>query len=179
MTLRKMIYINTICIFGLCFLTHFLYTMLPNPIFAIFFPVNESIWEHMKMLFSTTLIYGVVQYIVLEKYKIKHHNFLLTIFICSFVSVPIYLALFLPIYNWIGEQMIITFILLFLVIGICQYIGYRILKLPAIKHQSIIGITGIILFCIFMGYLTYKPPRSHLFFDTKDEKYGIHYFIVP
>lgn len=30
---------------------HFLYDWLPNPIFALFSPVNESLWEHGKLIF--------------------------------------------------------------------------------------------------------------------------------
>lgn len=30
---------------------HFLYELLPNPITALISPVNESIWEHLKILF--------------------------------------------------------------------------------------------------------------------------------
>ncbi|MBQ1264847.1 MAG: hypothetical protein IIY04_05445, partial [Oscillospiraceae bacterium] len=30
---------------------HFLYDLLPSPITAVFAPVNESIWEHLKLSF--------------------------------------------------------------------------------------------------------------------------------
>ena len=30
---------------------HFLYDLLPNPVTALFSPVNESLWEHGKILF--------------------------------------------------------------------------------------------------------------------------------
>lgn len=30
---------------------HFLYAMFPNPVTALFSPVNESLWEHVKILF--------------------------------------------------------------------------------------------------------------------------------
>lgn len=29
---------------------HFLYTLLPNPVTAVLSPVNESLWEHLKIL---------------------------------------------------------------------------------------------------------------------------------
>lgn len=32
-------------------LLHFLYNLLPNPLTALIVPVNESVWEHMKLLF--------------------------------------------------------------------------------------------------------------------------------
>ena len=30
---------------------HFVYALLPNPVTALFSPVNESLWEHLKILF--------------------------------------------------------------------------------------------------------------------------------
>lgn len=30
---------------------HFLYELLPNPVTALFSPVNESIWEHLKLIY--------------------------------------------------------------------------------------------------------------------------------
>ena len=30
---------------------HFLYTLFPSPVTAFFAPVNESLWEHIKLLF--------------------------------------------------------------------------------------------------------------------------------
>ena len=30
---------------------HFLWQALPNPLFALISPVNESVWEHLKLLY--------------------------------------------------------------------------------------------------------------------------------
>lgn len=35
---------------------HFFYGVLPNPLTALISPINESIWEHLKLLFWPTLI---------------------------------------------------------------------------------------------------------------------------
>lgn len=39
---------------------HFLYTLLPNPVTAVLSPVNESLWEHGKILFWPYLTAGVL-----------------------------------------------------------------------------------------------------------------------
>ena len=33
---------------------HFLWQALPNPLFALISPVNESVWEHLKLPVSYT-----------------------------------------------------------------------------------------------------------------------------
>ncbi len=175
--LKKMIFINTIGTFILCFLTHFLYEWIPNPLFSLFFPVNESIWEHMKMLYTTILLYGIIEFFILKKLKIANNNFGLTLAIKALISIPIYLIIFLPIYYNFGEIMIVSFIILLITIFIVNFIGYKMLKLKPIKYQKTFAIISILIIYIIMAILTYKAPRLDLFFDPKEEKYGINDFL--
>lgn len=176
--MKKIILTNTIITFLLCFLTHFLYDWFPNPLFSLFFPVNESIWEHMKMIYTTILLYGILEYFILKKFKFNPSNYLLSIFLKSIFAIPIYLVIFLPLYYNIGENMLITFIILFLTILIVNYIGYKIQINKEISKQKLISVTGIVIIYIIMGILTYKTPHNVLFFDTLEEKYGINDYII-
>lgn len=176
--MKKIIIINSILTFGLCFLTHFSYNWFPNPIFSIILPVNESIWEHMKMIFTTILLYGIIEYFILKKFKFAYNNFLLSVFLKSIIAIPIYLAIYLPIYYTFGEYMIITFILLFITILFVNYIVIKIMLEKEIKYQKTISIIGIITVYIIMGILTYNPPHYDLFFDTEEEKYGINDYLI-
>lgn len=178
MTTKKMIFISTIGTFLLCFLTHFLYDFFPNTFFSIFFPVNESIWEHMKMIYTTTFLFGIIEYILLSKFDLDRNNFLLTLFLKAFCSIPIYLAIYLPIYYRFGENMIVTLLLLFLVLLLSNYVGYQLLSIREIKYQNVFAFLFIILGFILFGYFTYKPLHTHLFFDTQKEKYGIHEYLA-
>ncbi|MEG0755378.1 MAG: DUF6512 family protein [Oscillospiraceae bacterium] len=38
---------------------HFLYDFFPNVLTALIAPVNESIWEHLKLLFWPLLVWGI------------------------------------------------------------------------------------------------------------------------
>ena len=38
---------------------HFLYDLLPGPLTALFSPINESVWEHLKLLFWPMLLGAV------------------------------------------------------------------------------------------------------------------------
>ncbi len=173
-----MIILNSILTFLLCFLTHFGYDIFPNFITSIFFPVNESIWEHMKMLYTTILLYGIIEYFLLEKFNIPYHNFLLAIFTKALLSIPIYLAIFLPFYYNFGENMPITFAILYITILIVSILEYFILKLNRINFQKEISIVFIILVYCIMIFLTYKTPHKEIFFDTDEEKYGINDYLI-
>ena len=176
--MKKMRIISTILIFGLCFITHNFYIWIPSLLNSIFFPVNESIWEHMKMLFTTILIYHFFEYIYLYLKEIKVNNYCIASFISSFISIPIYLLVFLPFYYSIGDNMIVIFIILFITICLTQIIHLFITNIINIKYQNILA-TGLIIICyIIFGYLTYNPPKTDLFFDTKEEKYGINIYNI-
>ena len=178
MSLKKSRIISTIGIFLLCFLFHFIYEWLPSSITAIFFPVNESIWEHMKLLFSAVIFYGIIDYIILQKFKIKYNNFFTSLFVSALTIIPIYLSLFLPIYYKIGENMVITIGIMLIAIIISQVISYKILKAKDFDKLNIVSLILIIVSYIIFAYLTYNPLKNELFFDTKEEKYGLNNYNV-
>ncbi len=177
MSLKSIKIIGFFVIFFLCFPFHFLYDWLPNSLFSIFFPVNESIWEHMKLIYTSYIFYGIIDYFILKKNKINFNNFLIQLFLIPIIGIIIYLIIFIPIYKMIGENMFISIGLLAIIILIEQILSYFILQYKEIKYQNIIGITGIILVYIIFGYLTYKPIENYIFYDTVKDKYGINIYV--
>lgn len=176
MNLKRIKCIEIIGVFLLCFLCHFIYDWFPNSFTAIFFPVNESIWEHMKLLVTSYLLFGIIDYLILKKNKITIKNMIFQLFIVPVLGILIYLAIYLPLYLWLGEQMIINIILLFLVICLMEYLSYRLLTYEELTNGNIIGIIGIIATFVVFGYFVYKPYMNFLFFDTEHEKYGINIY---
>ena len=175
MNLKKIKIIGTLTIFVLAFIYHFLYEWFPNPIFSILFPVNESIWEHMKLLYTGILSWGLIEIILLKKNKINYNNYPYQLFLTSFTSIIVYLILYLPIYNLIGEKLIISISLLFIVILLEQILSYYLLRQK--KETDIldkISIILIILFYMILLNLTYDPPKNYIFYDTIENKYGIN-----
>lgn len=160
-------------IFIISFACHFLYDLLPNPIFSIFSPVNESIFEHMKIIFSSILIYSPIEYFIFKSKKIPFNNFLLSNLIMGISGIIIYLIIFIPIYNMIGENMLISISLLLLVYIIVEFIGTFLLRKHKIAFSNIIAILGIIIVYTIFGYLTYFPIQGELFIDPIKNQYGI------
>lgn len=177
MNLKKIKIIAVIGIFLLSFISHFTYELFPNIIFSFIFPVNESIWEHMKIIFTSTLIYGIIDYLLLKKYKIKYNNFPFQLYFTSLIGIPIYLVIYLPLYKLLGENMVISISLLLLVYIITQIVSYNILKEKELKSLNIIAIPVILLSYLGFIYLTYNPPHTYIFYDTKENKYSINDYI--
>jgi len=172
MNLRSVKTIGVFVTFILCFLTHFLYTFFPNFLTSLFFPVNESIWEHVKMMVSTILIWEVIEYFLLKNFSINHNNFLFSLFITIIVSIPIFLIIYYPIYKCIGSVFLINIICLFIAIYFSYVIGYQVMNKGDL-NLGIFGLVGIILLYIIFGYFTYFPPKNELFLNPVDNSYGI------
>lgn len=57
--------IVVVCILSVPF--HFLYEWLgENTVVGLFFPINESIWEHLKLVFWPLLVWWILGYIILS-----------------------------------------------------------------------------------------------------------------
>ena len=177
MNLKKIKILAVIGIFILSFLSHFAYEIFPNIIFSFIFPVNESIWEHMKILFTSTLLYGIIDYLLLKKYNIKHNNCPFQLYFTSLIGIPIYLVIYLPLYNLLGESPFISISLLLIVYIITQIVSYNILKEKELKILNIITIPVILLSYLGFIYLTYNPPHTYIFYDITEDKYSINDYI--
>ena len=161
-------FINSIIIFLICCLIHFTYSTFPNVITSIISPVNESIWEHFKMLFSSSVIYSAITLI-----WSKEKNFFLKTYLRSMLSTLILAIIYLPIYYIFGEHLIITLIILFLSILTTEII---INKIPKKKNYYILNIISsitLIINLIIFIYLTYHPLHYDIFYDTENKQYGI------
>lgn len=178
MSLKRLKVIDVFIIFALCFLTHFIYSWFPNTLFSIFFPVNESIWEHMKMLFSAIIIFSVADFILLKVFEIEYRNFITSVFLSAVLSIIIFLAIYLPLYYFIGANMVLNLTVLFVSIVFSQVVSYFVLESKDYGLLNYVSLIGIIFSYIVFGILTYYPPTEDLFYDPMDEKFGINTYNV-
>lgn len=171
--LKKIKTLDILLVFGLCFLFHFLYDWFPNGLFSILFPVNESIWEHMKLIVTSFYVVGIFDYIYFTKKNIKFNNFLFQLFIIPIIGIILYLIIYLPIYNLIGENIIFSIGLLFIIIIVEEIISYFLLSYEQKFHWTI-GLIGLIITYIILGYLTYKPVINYILYDETTNRYGLN-----
>ena len=173
MNLKKIKIINVIGVFALSFLFHFMYEWWPNVVTSIFIPVNESIWEHMKIFVSAILVWGLVDKFLLDKFNIYYNNHFFSAVLTSILSIALYLIIYLPLYKIFGETMFISIGLMLLVYAFMAYVSYKILSENELNINKVFLIIVIIVTYVSFGLLTYKPPKYFLFYDTNKKKYGI------
>ena len=52
--------------FILSFPIHFIYDLFPCFLTSIIAPVNESIWEHMKIIYTSILLSSIIEYFIFK-----------------------------------------------------------------------------------------------------------------
>lgn len=154
------------------FLLHNLYIAFPNFITSIFAPVNESIWEHMKILFGSIILSGIIQKIITMIKKEKINNICFSTFISAVLSIPIFLIMFLPIYYIIGENFIVAITLMIITFIIAEFISYQFTKKEEFKLENLTIFFVIGIYIIF-SILTYHPLKNNIFIDPTTSTYGI------
>jgi len=165
----KYIFLSSIIIFMLTVVVHFAYDLFKFNVMAVFFPTNESIFQHMKMIYTSFIIFYLGLNIIKRRYG--YNNILLTSLISVSSTIIFFLVIYLPVRFRFGEVMIFTFILLFISIMIGQIISYSFLEKENYKGLNIISLMVIILLYIMFSYLTFYPIHSDIFWDSEHETY--------
>lgn len=172
MSPKKLKILGAVLAFLLCFPFHFIYDKFPSFFTSIFFPVNESIWEHMKILFGSIILSGVIQKIIVISKRLNFNNICFSNFIAAISSIPIFLVLFLPIYYNFDHSLIVTLIIMFITIVISEYIAYKIMMTKDLYQENKTILYVIIIYIIFL-LLTYFPIDNSLFIDPISKTCGI------
>ena len=172
MSLKKLKILGVIIAFLVAFPLHFLYDKFPNFLTSIIAPVNESIFEHMKIIFGSILFSGVIQKIIVIKKDLKYNNICISNVISGFLSIFVFLAIFLPVYLVIGENFAVTIIIMLITFIISQIITIYIINKKNMKLENVAIILAILVYIIF-GLLTYFPPNNTLFIDPITKQLGI------
>lgn len=171
---KRIAIINTITVFLCMFLFHFAYDKIPNFLTAALFPVNESLFEHLKLMYVSQVLIGLIVFVVLKIKKIKINNYFFALLSSTLFNIILFFLIYLPIYNRYGEGLVFTMGIYLITLIVSQYLFYLITT--KLKNQDILNAIAIILlpliWCILV-FLTFNPPHTDFFFDTKEEKYGI------
>lgn len=163
-------------IFAFSSLMHFIYNILgKSSIIGIIAPVNESVWEHLKMPVLPIILFWVISYFILKDDILDCKKWLfagaLSLLICiTFITIFYYT------YTGIFGIKSTFLDILSLLIGIS--LG-QLLSFKTFKDANIGGHHFIIVFTLFIIILsmfivfTFETPHLPIFLDPKTNQYGI------
>lgn len=152
-------------------LLHFTHGWLKNGVLLhIFSAVNESTWEHMKLLVAPTILVMVFQYIFLNSEYTNLINGILVLYVVEIVLIPlIYEPLRLILKR---VPFLFTILIFYIAIMLGLFFEYLIVKNGISLFSELLSLIFIFIitlkFCIF----TYYPPKIFLFKDPVTGRYG-------
>ena len=165
-----------VILFSLIFgtLLHFTYEWSEENLFiGSFSAVNESVWEHLKLVFFPMVIATIIEYFFIKK---DINNYIEAKTIGIFVAISFIVVGFFTYSGIIGTSIIFIDILLFILsIILGEYVAYKLMKRDDESTVLTESLSVIILIFLFMCFVifTYLPPEVNLFRDVTTGVYGI------
>jgi hypothetical protein len=148
---------------GLGTLLHFVYEWSgKNPLVGLLCPVNESTWEHLKLIFYPILVVSIPEYFILRK---QGDLFLCTKFLSALLGMGLTVVLFYTYVGVYGKNVdAVNIILYFIAMAAAYIFSYHRLanrsSCTVLPYLCPVGICCmVILFAIFSVY----PPQIGLF----------------
>lgn len=143
-------------------LLHFTYRWSGrNPLIGLIAPVNESVWEHMKLLFFPMLLFGLWSLKgVTDACRLSHAGLLM-----GTLLMPV---LFYSYTSVLGRSILAVDITLFYICVIAAFLIYRGLSGSCLleKYSHMTSMTVFLLLICFLLF-TYFPPGFSIFKDPE------------
>lgn len=172
---EKWLKIGIPVLFAVGFVMHFLYDLTgKSALIGIFAPVNESVWEHLKLLLLPMLVWWGAYYIICgRRYNIDKEKWFFGNVIALITSIITLIAFYYIYTQILGiESLLLDIFDLLLSLAVGQYIG-----IYAYKHckgiMIEISILMLISIMVVFGLFTFYPPHTPIFKDSTTGKYGI------
>jgi hypothetical protein len=146
---------------------------------GLFAPVNESPWEHLKLVFWPAMLILIFEYLFVYK-KDPPNNFFLAKTVGIMVMPIVILGIFYIYTAFLGTSILIIDITSFyisIVVGLL--VNYKIYNISPVsdklnKYSSFI----LVIFAVIIIVFTFYPPHIPLFYDSEAGGYGIIFSLV-
>jgi len=165
--------IGTVFIIFLGSALHFTFELSGgNPVVGAFSAVNESVWEHLKLVFWPALLFMLIEYVQLKE---TTNNFALAKTAGVYLAIIIIPIIFYSYTAITGKSIFLIDISTFVVaVIIGQISSYKLLTHKKLPHSfNRISLVLLVLLGIAFILFTFYPPQLAIFRDPNTGKYGI------
>lgn len=152
-------------------LLHFLFEWTgENAFIASFSAVNESVWEHLKLVFFPMLIAAIIEYFYTKNIT---NNYIEAKTIGIFSSIAFIVIFFFTYTGILGTNFLFIDILTFIFsILLGEWAAYKLMKRESESTKTTKILSVIIIMMLFFSFVicTYIPPEVNLFKDPTSNK---------
>jgi hypothetical protein len=163
--------IGTIFIILLGSALHFTYEWSSsNLLVGSFSAVNESVWEHLKLVFFPSLFWMFIAFFAIQK---NVNNFFLAKAVGASLMLITIPAIFYLYTAFMSESLVIDIASFLIAILVGQFVGYRILKFKKLPiWTEVVAIAFFVIMAILFVIFTFYPPHISVFQDSTTGRYG-------
>lgn len=145
-------------------LLHFVYDWTGgSPLVAAFSAVNESTWEHMKLLFVPFFVFTMVQFVFFAEPLRDFLAVKAAALLAGLLAIP---ALFYTLSGMFGETPPwVNIAIFFAADALCYFLSCRLLMRGALRRGAwqAAGFVLLWLLAFAFVYFTFRPPMLPLF----------------
>ena len=152
-------------------LLHFTYELSnENMIVATFSAINESVWEHLKLLFFPMLLTTIIGYFYIG----RNESSFLCAKLFGIIGSLLFIIIFFYTYTGIiGRSILFVDIgSFFVAVMLGEYLAGKLINRGIMCNNLIVAVIITIILTCFITF-TYLPPKIELFKDPVTKQYGI------
>ena len=172
-SLKRWRFAGIVVLTVLGFVLHYLFSWTGgSKIVGFYSPVNESVWEHLKLGYWSVVLFSVVEHLSIKN---RTNNYFLARTI-GILTLEVTIIIIFYWYTFIaGKDILLIDISSYILAVIsCQYITYFFLRAqPFSKAINRICLAIFLLLGVLFGAMTYYPPHIAIFKDSIKNTYGI------
>jgi hypothetical protein len=144
-----------------------------NPVVGAFSAVNESVWEHLKLVYWPALLFMFIEYMLLRKKMIN--NFALAKTGGIYLAIVIIPVVFYSYTAITGESIFLLDIATFIfAVIIGQLLSYKLMTYKKLSEGfNKLSLVLLVLLGIAFVLFTFYPPQLIIFRDPNTGNYGI------
>lgn len=143
-----------------------------STLIGLFSPVNESVWEHLKLGFWSLIVFSLIEF----RFVRGRVNNYFAAKAAGIIALELFIVIFFYSYTAIlGDNRLVLDIMSY-VLGVllCQIIAYKILTTGVMKKWiNRAGLCFLLALAVVFMIFTFHPPKHHMFRDSNTGQYGI------
>ena len=170
---KKFIILNIFLTFIMGFFVHGIYGWFPSVVTSIF-PINESLFEHMKLIFWSPILSVLLLLLYFKHRNISFNNIFFGLAVNIFFNIIIFYLIYLPVYHAYGSNLVLTLIIYFITIILSNYLYYLIINMNNNNKLNFLSIIFLVITNFILIYFTYHPLKIDFFKDPTNNDYGIN-----
>ncbi len=143
-------------------LGHFVYEWSGDTaVLGLFFPVNESTWEHLKLLFFPAVIYFTIEYFLLEE---KPKSYIPASVLGILIGMLTIIVVFYTYRGVIGQNIdFLNILIYYLSVAITLIVRQIALKNLKCNFSVLYFLIPLIFIALLFIFFSFNPPQIGLF----------------